>query len=78
MFEFEIQLRSVQDVLDFVALATARAFRVTVGDSHHQVDGKSFMEMFCLNFQSPLHVRLECTEPEYYQFLWDADRYLVR
>ena len=78
MHEIQIHLRSVQDVLDFVALATSRAFHITVGDHHHQVNGKSFMEMFCLNIHAPLLARLECTEPDYYQFLWDADRFLAK
>ena len=78
MHEFHIQLRSVQDVLDFVALATSRAFHITVGDDRHQVNGKSFMEMFCLNFQAPLSVSVACTEPEFVRFLGDADRFLAK
>ena len=54
MREFDIRLTSVQDVLDFVSLATSRGFPIKVGNSHHQVNGKSFMEMFCLNFHFPL------------------------
>ena len=70
--EFEIQLRSVQDVLSFVALATSREFPVRVGNSHHEVNGKSFMEMFCLNLKQPVTVHLDCSEEEFRQFQLDA------
>ena len=75
--EFDIQLKSVQEVLSFVALATSRPFRVSVGNQAHQVNGKSFMEMFCLNLKSPVTVHVDCTEEEFLQFRQDADRFLV-
>ena len=76
--EFEIQLRSVQDVLHFVALATSRNFPILVGDCHHQVNGKSFMEMFCLDLTFPLIVRPECTPQEYEGFRKAAHRFAVK
>ena len=72
MREFEIRIKSVHDVLTFVNLATARTFDILVSNEKHQVNGKSFMEMFCLNFRRPLKVRMVCTEEEYQQFLLDA------
>ena len=78
MREFEIRIRSVQDVLFFVDLATARSFPVLVGNEHHQVNGKSFMEMFCLNFSRPLRASMECSQEEFDQFLRDADRLLAK
>ena len=72
MREFEIQIKSVSDVLTFVNLATARSFDVQVGNEYHPVNGKSFMEMFCLNFSRPLKARMVCTEEEYQQFILDA------
>lgn len=77
MREFEIRLRSVQDVQDFVALATTRPFTVLVSDDHHRVNGKSFMEMFCLNFSNRLRVLSEGYDWEFDQFLRDAQRFLV-
>jgi hypothetical protein len=77
MREFTIQIHSVQDVQAFVALATSRPFPVWVGNAQHQVNGKSFMEMFCLNFRRPLKVKMVCTEEEYRQFLLDAASLLV-
>ena len=77
MREFEIRIKSVWDVLTFVNLATSRSFDVRVGNAFHQVNGKSFMEMFCLNFSQPLKATMTCTEEEYQQFLLDAASLLV-
>ena len=78
MKEFEIRIRSVQDVLSFVDLATSRPFPVLVGNERHRVNGKSFMEMFCLNFSRPLTAVMDCSEEEYQQFLRDVDKLLVK
>ena len=72
MREIEIRIKSVRDVLTFVNLATARPFDVTVGNEYHQVNGKSFMEMVCLNFSRPLKATMNCTEEEFQQFLLDV------
>ena len=77
MREFAVHLRSVQDVQDFVDLATTRPFVIRVSDGHHCVDAKSFMEMFSLNFTNRLQVLSEGYDREYEQFLWDADRFRV-
>ncbi|MDO5152432.1 MAG: hypothetical protein Q4D50_03640 [Eubacteriales bacterium] len=77
MREFRIRLRSVRDVQDFVGLATTMAFTISVEDSHHRVNGKSFMEMFCLNLSNPLTVSTECGDAEFEVFLAAAQRFLV-
>ena len=76
--EFEIQLTSVQDVQEFVALATAQPYAVTVGDIRHWVNAKSFMEMFCLDLTFPLTVRPECSPQEYEGFRMAAHRFAVK
>ena len=73
--EFQVRLTCVQDVLDFVALATARPFPITVGDRRHRVDGKNFMEMFCLDFSAPITARLDCAQEEFDRFRQDAARF---
>ena len=78
MREIEIKLLSVQDVLDFVALATSRTFSIRVGSPEHQVNAKSFMEMFCLNLREPLTAAFRCSEKDYQKFCMDADRFLVK
>lgn len=78
MMEFAIKLRSVQDVQDFVALATTRAFPIHIRDAHNKVNGKSFMEMFCLDFTCPLRVVCNCSEAELERLRSDAGRFLVK
>jgi len=78
MRHFEIRVNSVGDVLAFVSLATKQSFSIMVGNEHHQVNGKSFMEMFSLNFRQPLTVTAECGEEEFAALLNDADRFVVK
>ena len=78
MQEFEIRLGSVQDVQDFVALATSRSYLITVRDAYNKINAQSFMELFCLNFSRPLRVVAECSEAELESLMRDADRFLVK
>ena len=77
MREFQIRLRSVQDVQEFVALATAVPFPVQVGSDKYRANGKSFMEMFCLDLAHSLTVSLECNEAEFKLFREAASRFLA-
>lgn len=77
MRQLQIQLRSVQDVLDFVALATERTFPIYVGNSSHQVNGTSFMEMFSLNLFEPMLVTFQCSDEEYRKLSVDAARFVA-
>ena len=76
MQEFIIRLRSVRDVNDFVALA-APLYRVSLTDGFRTVDGKSFMEIFCLRLSSPITVCAECTQEEFDRFCRDCEKFLV-
>lgn len=78
MREFEIRLRSVKDVQDFVAIATSRPYSVTIRDERNKISGKSFMEMFCLDFSRPLRVICNCSDEELESIRADADRFLVK
>lgn len=75
--EFEIRLTSVQDIQAFVSLATSKAFPVSVRDRYMTVNGKSFMEMFCLNFTHPLFVCVSCSEEELRQLKEDMHKFLA-
>jgi len=68
MWEFNISIRSFQQVQDFVALAAAKPFDVAVGNSHQNINGKDLMGMFSLDFSRALHVKLHCTEEEFLRF----------
>ena len=78
MLEFLIRLHSVQDVQDFVSLSTAQPFRVDVTDGNYTANGKSFMEMFCLDFTRPLKVTASCSDQQFDDFRADALRFLAQ
>lgn len=78
MREFEIQLRSVKDVQDFVSIATSRPYTVTIRDERNKINGKSFMEMFCLDFSRPLRVICDCGDEELEGLRAETDRFLVK
>ncbi|MGM9549553.1 MAG: hypothetical protein ACI3V5_06890 [Faecousia sp.] len=78
MREFQVRLQSVQEVQEFVALATARAFSVTIRDANNKVNGKSFMEMFCLDLRCPLRVVMDCGDEAFEAFRNDVEKFLVK
>ena len=78
MREFQVRLQSVQDVQEFVSLSTARSFPVIIRDANNKVNGKSFMEMFCLDLCGPLWVTMDCSEEELAAFCEDVERLLIR
>ena len=77
MLEFAIRLGSVQDVQDFVTIATTRPFSIIVRDEHNKVKAESFMELFCLNFTRPLRVICECSQKELDALMQELDRFVV-
>ncbi len=68
MKEFMIHLGSVRDVEDFVRISTAQPYPVTLDDGQQRVNGKSFMEMFCLVLTQPLRVTVQCSEEQFRDF----------
>ena len=68
MWEFNINVHSFQQVQDFVALAAAQKFDVTVGNDHQRINGKDLMGMFSLDFNRSLYVAMHCSEEEFDQF----------
>ena len=77
MREFSIQLYSVEDVQEFVALANVQPFDITVGNDHQNVNGKSFMGLFCLDQDQPQQVRVDCTEEELSCFQESVKRFCI-
>lgn len=63
MQEFIVHLRSALDVNEFVALA-APLCAVALSDNLRSVDGKNFMEIFCLQLPGPLTVTVSGTEEQ--------------
>ena len=77
MKQFDICLRSFQDVQDFVEMATVQPFRVLVGNDRARVNAKSFMGMFSLDYARPLRVSVSCSEEEFSRFRTEAARFLA-
>lgn len=72
-----IHLGSARDVGDFVKLSTAQPGTVILDDGLHRVNGKSFMEMFCLELTRPLRVSIQCGEEQFHQFRRQAARFVI-
>ena len=71
MKEITVHFGSVQDVQRFVELATRQPYAIELGNEHHRVNGKSFMEIFSLNFDCPLTAWLDCSQEQLQQFHQD-------
>lgn len=77
MKQFDILLRTFEDVQEFVALATIQPFRILVGNDRSRVNAKSFMGMFSLDLTAPVQVRADCSEEQYDSFMLAAARFLA-
>jgi hypothetical protein len=68
MREFDIVLRSLKQVQEFVCLAMVQPFEVLVGNERQRINGKDLMGMFSLDYTHPLKVTVRCTEEEFSAF----------
>lgn len=78
MHSFFVSIHTVQEVQDFVALASVQPFDITVGNDSQSVNGKSLMGYFCLDPFRPMQVRMVCTEEEFQRFYDAAERFRVK
>ena len=77
MREFHIFICSFQEVQAFVSLAMVQPFEVLVGNGQKQINGKSFIGMFSLDYKHPLQVSVKCSEEEFLRFRQDAAQFLA-
>ena len=68
MWEFNITIHSFQQVQDFVTLAAAQPFDISVGNEYQEINGKDLMGMFSLDYSRPLRVKMRCSEDAFLQF----------
>ena len=61
MQEFNISIGSFRQIRAFVSLAAVQPFDVFVGNDRQQVNGKSFIGMFSLDYTKPVRVRVSCS-----------------
>lgn len=59
-----VRFASLNDIREFVGLATLQPFSVQIQDGNRTVNAKSFMEMFTLEFADPLRVDVGNSENE--------------
>lgn len=72
MHQFHIRVRSFRQVQDFVSLAMVQPFEVLVGNEKQQVNGKSFIGMFSLDYRRPLCVSVKCSDEVFARFQKEA------
>lgn len=77
MQEFSVMFHSVHDVEEFVGLVTIQPFPVRLSDGIHQISGRGFIEMFCLELSRPVHVCADCPSDVFERFRQSAERFLV-
>ena len=75
--EFNIRIRSFQEVQDFIRLATVQPFRVSVGNDFQNANATSFMGVVSLDHRRPLRVTAECGEEEFNRFRQSVARFLA-
>ncbi len=76
MYQFDIILRSFQQVQDFVALALKQPFDVMVGNDSQNINGKDLLGMFSLDYSRSLKVTINGTQEEFVEFRQEAARIL--
>ena len=77
MHQFNICVRSFRQVQDFVSLAMVQPFEVLVGNEKQQVNGKSFIGMFSLDYRRPLQVSVKCSDEEFGRFRQELAQFLA-
>ena len=77
MHQFNIKICSFSQVRDFVSLAMVQPFDVLVGTDKQQINGKSFMGMFSLDYNRPVRVSVRCSEEEFRSFHRAASEFLA-
>ena len=77
MQEFQISIRSFQQVQDFVALASQQPFDIFVGNENQNINGKDLMGMFSLDYSRMLQVKADCPEEKFLPFRQEVNALLA-
>lgn len=72
MQSFQVAFRSFADVRDFVSLASAQSFEITVYSGSNHADGKSLMVMLGLDYSQPMWVHCACDPARAREFAENA------
>ena len=76
MHSFQVALHSFEDVRDFVFLAAAQCFEITVHSGENHANGKSLMVMLSLDYSRPMWVRCFCDAEQAHGFMQAAQRFM--
>ncbi len=63
MKSFSIQLRSINDVKEFVRIVNEYAFDIDLASGRYVVDAKSIMGIFSLDLARPIMVQVQQDDP---------------
>jgi len=77
MQEFQITIKSFQQVQDFVALAAQQPFDILVGNENQIINGKDLMGMFSLDYTRSLQVKGDCPEETFRAFWLEVKKLLA-
>ena len=77
MLEFDIILRSLKQVQEFVALAMVQPFEIMVGNDRQSINGKDLMGMFSLDYTRPVRVRMTCSQEQFSCFRSSAKEFIA-
>ena len=72
MREFNMDIRSLQQIRAFVQLAAVQPFEIVVGNQHQKINGKDMMGMYVLDYSRPVQVSVYCSEEEFCSFRQNA------
>ena len=73
--EFQIRIRSFQEVQEFIKLATVQPFRIQLGNDYQSANATSFMGVVSLDHRRPLRVSADCGKEEFDRFREKAARF---
>lgn len=71
----KIQLKTINDVKDFVNIASKYDFEIDLSSGRYIVDAKSIMGIFSLDLSKPINVEISSKNSE--KFFEDIERFIV-
>ena len=77
MNEFSIRLSSVEEINQFIRLATLCPCDVHISSGTQTANAKAYMGVFSLDFAGPLRVTVRGPEDERDSFLHSIENYVV-
>ena len=77
MQQFQIVIRSLAQIQDFVRLAMEQPFDIMVGNDRQNINGKDIVGMFSLDYRYPIRVSSSCTPEEFDRFRQGAADFIA-